>query len=108
MLITQSARFLNDATVDIQLLVKSGKIHYNKENELLSWSMSNAKIVKNSFGEIKIDKEPRSLTKRIDPDDSLIDAHSMLIKNKETPLVNVESEMDRYLEAMGWKPKKEG
>ena len=108
MMITQSARFLNDATVDIQLLVKSGKIHYNKENELLSWSMSNAKIVKNSFGEIKIDKEPRSLTKRIDPDDSLIDAHSMLIKNKETPLVNVESEMDRYLEAMGWKPKKEG
>lgn len=108
MMITQSARFLNDATVDIQLLVKSGKIHYNKENELLTWSMSNAKIVRNSFGEVKIDKEPRALTKRIDPDDALIDAHSMLIKNRETPLVNIESEMDRYLEAMGWKPKKEG
>ncbi|MDD2952487.1 MAG: terminase large subunit [Parabacteroides sp.] len=107
MMITQSARFLNDATVDVQLLIKSGKLHYNEEDELLSWSMVNAKIVKNSFDEVKIDKEPHSLTKRIDPDDALIDAHTMILKNKQTELVNVESEMDAYLEAMGWKPKKE-
>lgn len=108
MMITQSARFLNDATVDIQLLVKSEKLFYNEGDELLSWSMCNAKIVKNSFDEIKIDKEPRSLTKRIDPDDALIDAHTMLLKNKEVPVVDVVSEMDAYLEAMGWKPKKGG
>ncbi|MDD2954541.1 MAG: terminase large subunit, partial [Parabacteroides sp.] len=103
MMITQSARFLNDATVDIQLLVKSGKISYHSANELLTWSFANAKLVKNSFGECKVDKEPHSLTKRIDPVDACIDSHSMLLKNKEKPLVDVESEMDKYLKAMGWK-----
>ena len=54
--VTQSAKFLNDATVDMQLNVKSGIVEYNKHNELLSWSFSNAKVVANSFGEIKVDK----------------------------------------------------
>ena len=59
--VTQSAKFLNDATVDMQLNVKSGIVEYNKHNELLSWSFSNAKIVANSFGEIKVDKEPKAI-----------------------------------------------
>ena len=56
--VTQSARNLNDATVAIQLLTKSGQIEYDQSNELLTWSMINAAIVRNSFEEIKVDKKP--------------------------------------------------
>lgn len=98
--VTQSAKFLNDATVDMQLNVKSGVIEYNKFNELLSWSFSNAKVVANSFGEIKVDKEPKARTKRIDPVDACIDAHVAYMKFKED--INLDAEMESYLEAMGW------
>jgi phage terminase large subunit-like protein len=98
--VTQSAKFLNDATVDMQLNVKSGVIEYNKFNELLSWSFSNAKVVANSFGEIKVDKEPKARTKRIDPVDACIDAHVAYMKFKED--INLDAEMENYLEAMGW------
>lgn len=99
--ITQSAKFLNDATVDMQLNVKSKQVKYNKNNELLSWSVSNAKVVANSFGEIKVDKEPKNRTKRIDPVDAMIDAHVAYMKFEEE--IDVEKEMDNYLEIMGWK-----
>lgn len=102
MMITQSARFLNDATVDVQLSCKSGNIEYDKSNELLTWSFTNAKIVKNSFGEVKVDKEPKARFKRIDPVDACINAHSIMMKNRQEPVINVESEMDKYLELMGW------
>ena len=98
--VTQSAKFLNDATVDMQLNVKSGNVEYNKYNELLSWSFSNAKIVANSFGEIKVDKEPKARSKRIDPVDACIDAHVAYMKFKED--LDIEAEMSNYLEAMGW------
>ena len=100
--VTQSARFLNDATVDMQLNIKSQKIEYDKQNELLSWSFSNAKVVKNSFGEIKIDKEPKAKTKRIDPADACIDAHVAYMKLKEEP-VDVDKEMENYLQMMMWR-----
>ena len=98
--VTQSARFLNDATVDMQLNVKSGVVEYNQFNELLSWSFSNAKVVANSFGEIKVDKEPKARTKRIDPVDACIDAHVAYMKFKED--LDIDAEMENYLDAMGW------
>lgn len=98
--VTQSAKFLNDATLDMQLNIKSGNVEYNKHNELLSWSFSNAKVVANSFGEIKVDKEPKARNKRIDPVDACIDAHVAYMKFKED--LNLEQEMSNYLEAMGW------
>ncbi|MGX4598956.1 terminase large subunit [Faecalimicrobium sp. JNUCC 81] len=103
LMVTQSAKFLNDATVDMQLAVKSEKIDYNKENELLTWSFTNAKIVKNSFGEMKVDKEPRARFKRIDPVDAAIDAHAVRMKFSTKEVVDVKSELDNYLEKMGWK-----
>lgn len=103
LLVTQSAKFLNDATVDIQLAVKSKKIEYDKNNELLTWSFTNAKTVKNSFGEIKVDKEPRAKFKRIDPVDACIDAHVVRMKYKTKEVVDVKSELESYLEKMGWK-----
>ena len=103
LIVTQSARYLNDATVDVQLSVKSEKVKYNKENELLSWSVLNAKIVRNSFGEKKVDKEPKAKYKRIDPVDAWIDARTVMMKYKTKEIVDVQSELDRYLEMMKWK-----
>ena len=101
--ITQSARNLNDATVAMQLLVKGGRIEYDRRNELLTWSALNAAIVRNSFDEIKIDKKPGARFKRIDPVDALIDAHAlMLVTNGGEPAVDVASELDKYLQLMGW------
>ena len=102
-LIVQSCKSLNDATVDIQLLCKSEKLEYNRNNELLTWSFLNASIVRNSFDEVKVDKKPGSRYKRIDPVDACIDAHACMLKNKTAEVVDVESELDKYLKAMGWK-----
>lgn len=82
-LVTQSARNLNDATDDIRLNVKSESFEYDRSNDLMRWSFVNAKIVNNSFGEIKVDKEANARNKRIDPVDACIDAHSLVMKNKE-------------------------
>lgn len=97
--ITQSARFLNDATVDFELTVKAKNIIYDKRNELLTWSMLNAKVTKNSFGEIKVDKEVNARTKRIDPVDSIIDAHVLAMKKPEGK-VDLEEVAEAYLKLM--------
>lgn len=98
-LVTQSCRNLNDATVDLQLSVKSELVEYDKSNELLAWSFVNAVIVRNSFDEIKIDKKPSARYRRIDSVDACIDAHFLMIKNKSTDLDEI---MEDYLSAMGW------
>jgi phage terminase large subunit-like protein len=102
-IIVQSCKSLNDATVDIRLLCKSEKLEYNKNNELLTWSFLNASIVRNSFDEIKVDKKPGARFARIDPVDACIDAHACMLKNKTAEVVDVESELDKYLKTMGWK-----
>jgi len=100
--IKQSARFLNDGTEDMQLNIESGKIKYNKKEELLSYSVSNAKIVRNSFDEKKVDKESGKRTKRIDPVDAMINAHITQMKFNEKENVNYDKEMEDYLDQMGW------
>jgi phage terminase large subunit-like protein len=102
-IITQSCKSLNDATVDIQLLCKSEDLEYNVGNELLTWSFLNAQIVRNSFDEIKVDKRPGAKYKRIDPVDACVDAHALMLKNRTKEVVNVDNELDKYLQAMGWK-----
>lgn len=102
--ITQSARNLNDATVALQLLIKGGQLEYDKRNELLTWSVVNAAIVRNSFEEIKIDKKPGARFKRIDPVDAMVDAHAIMLLNRsEDPEVDVAEELDHFLQLMGWK-----
>ena len=101
--IKQSARFLHDGTEDMQLNIESRKIKYNKKEELLSYSVSNAKIVRNSFGEKKIDKEKDSKNKRIDPVDAMIDAHITQMKFKEEETIDYNKEMEEYLAKMGRK-----
>jgi phage terminase large subunit-like protein len=102
--ITQSARNLNDATVAIQLMIKGGQLEYDERNELLTWSMVNAATVRNSFDEIKIDKKPGARFKRIDPCDAVIDAHALqLITTGGEAPVDIEGELEKYLDMMGWR-----
>lgn len=101
-IVTQSARNLNDATVDIQLQAKSEKLTIDKDNELLIWSFNNAETVMNSFEEIKIDKKGGSRGKRIDPCDACIDARyaKMTLKKQGAP-VDYQRSLDDYLALMG-------
>jgi len=78
--IKQSAKSLNDATKDFQLSVKANQLLYDKENDLLKWSIANATTTSNSFGEIKIDKQAQKY--RIDPVDAVIDAWKIMLVNK--------------------------
>ena len=102
--ITQSARSLNDATVAVQLLTKGGQLEYDQGNELLTWSMVNAAVVRNSFEEIKVDKKPGARFKRIDPVDAVIDAHALMLLNTGgEAVVDYDSALEDYLALMGWK-----
>ncbi|MCY6957950.1 terminase large subunit [Clostridium brassicae] len=82
--ITQSAKSLNSPTEDFKLSVDSGQIKYNKKDSLFRFCGANAVTTKNSFEEIKIDKEHR--TERIDPIDAAIDVHKIIISNKDKPI----------------------
>lgn len=97
--IKQSAKSLNEATLDFKLTVDEGNILYNKNNELLTWSVINAKLDYNSFGECKIEKNSR--TKRIDPVDAVIDAHKMAMLQKNHVNLN-DYITDEKLKEMGW------
>ena len=106
--ITQSARNLNTATTEFRLQVKSGKVEYCREDELLCWSVMNAAVTQNSFGEIKIDKRlvagKKKENKRIDPGDAVIDAYAlMLVLQADAPPVDIDSELGDYLDIMGWR-----
>ena len=49
-------------------------------DELLTWSIANAKTISNNYGEIKIDKD--ITTDRIDPIDAIIDAWKPAMKEE--------------------------
>lgn len=95
--VVQSAKSLNDATVDFQLAVKATQVLYNKKNALLVWSIANASTVKNSFGEIKVDKQAQQ--NRIDPVDAIIDGWKLMML-KRLPGYCVENEVDDYMNLM--------
>lgn len=99
--VIQSAKSLNDATVDMQLLIKSGKFAYDERNELMAWSFVNARTVSNSFGEIKVDKND-DRHKRIDPVDACIDAHFVRLAQQSAEVIDVDEEIRSYLEMRGW------
>lgn len=53
--VKQSARELNDPTVDFRLELEAGHVEHDG-NEATKWSIANAKTTSNSFGEIKLIK----------------------------------------------------
>lgn len=100
--IKQSARALNDATVDFQLSVKAGLIEYDKANALMTWSVINATTVANSFDEIKIEK--KMMTQRVDAVDALIDAYKLFFEEKLRQ-VDGEKNLAIWLKATEQQPK---
>lgn len=93
--IKQSARSLNDATIDFQLEVKAHNVEYDKKNKLLTRSMNDAILSEpNSFGEIKIDKMLQKV--RIDPCDAIIDAHKLAM-GVEVEEITTDQSIEAYL-----------
>lgn len=95
--IKQTAKELNDATVDFRLEILVGNVEVEGEergvnkiivpkDELLVWSIANAKVISNNYGEIKIDKD--ITVERIDPIDAIIDAWTAAMKEEYKPDVN--------------------
>lgn len=96
--VRQSARELNTPTEDFKLSVDSGQVKFNRKDGLIKWSGANAIITRNSFGEIKLDKEKRE--QRIDVLDAVIDAHKIaMLDNQPLDITEVTNE---YLDMMGW------
>lgn len=94
--IKQSARSLNDATIDFQLEIKAHNMEYNKGNVLLTRSMNDAIISEpNSFGEIKIDKMLQK--NRIDPCDAAICAHKIAM-GADLETVDINDAVGAFLE----------
>lgn len=93
--IAQSARSLNDATLDFRLEVKAGNIEYHIDNKLLTRSMYYAVLSKkNSFGETKIDKTTQK--NRIDPCDAVICSHKVAMIN-EPETIPLDQMIDDYI-----------
>ena len=93
--IKQSARSLNDATIDFQLEVKAHNIEYDESNKLLTRSMNDAILSEpNSFGEIKIDKMLQK--NRIDPCDAAICAH-VVGMSLEVEEITTDQKIEAYL-----------
>ena len=97
--VTQTAKELNDATVDFRLEILAGNVEIegievgkgDKKkvvpfDELLTWSIANAKTISNNYGEIKIDKD--ITTDRIDSIDAIIDAWKPAMKEEYKPDIN--------------------
>lgn len=95
--VAQSAKELNDATVDFRLEILAGNVEIEgievgkgkkivPFDELLTWSIANAKTISNNYGEIKIDKDIS--TDRIDPIDAIIDAWTEAMKEDYRPDIN--------------------
>lgn len=96
--IKQSAKSLNDATVDFRLEVVAGNVEFNKNDSLLIWSLSNAITTSNSFNEIKLDKVTQR--DRIDVCDAIIDAWKLVFKNEIS--IDLNEHLTNYLNRMGW------
>ncbi len=93
--VKQSARSLNDATIDFQLEVKAHNIEYDERNKLLTRSMNDAILSEpNSFGEIKIDKMLQK--HRIDPCDAVICSHKEAIRI-EVEEITTDQSVEAYL-----------
>lgn len=95
--IVQSAKSLNDATVDFKLSVKGEQIEFNRNDALFLWSCSNATTDVNSFGEIKVDKKKNG---RIDLVDAVIDAWKLYFLNKDNYKYNANEDVDDWFDMM--------
>lgn len=99
--VKQSAKALHEATADYRLTVKSKKALYDKKDHLWMWSVANAELTQNSFGEFKIAKRRNGANKRIDTVDALIDAWAIMLSERgQEGGYDPNEEVDAWLEMM--------
>lgn len=96
--VPQSAKSLSEATQDFALSVEALQVEYDKKNALFSWSVANATLTKNSFGEVKIDKQREE--QRIDPVDAVIDAWKIMLLNRNAENLDVNDYFDDFMSMM--------
>lgn len=96
--VIQSAKNLNDATVDFKQSVDAQQIVYDKNNSVLNWSAANAVTISNSFGEIKVEKLKAG--DRIDPIYAILDAWKVMFLNKDSYLIDPNKEYDEWRQMM--------
>ena len=94
--VPQSAKSLSEATKDFALSVEAMQVEYDKRNALFVWSVINAVLTKNSFGEVKIDKQHQE--ERIDPVDAVLDAWKIMLLNKNTDKLDINACFDDFME----------
>lgn len=93
--VPQSAKSLNEATQDFALSVEAGQVMYDQKNALFVWSVVNAVLVSNSFGEQKIDKQADK--KRIDPVDAVLDAWKVMLLQRNAPAVDLNAVFEYFM-----------
>ena len=98
--IVQSCKSLSSATEDFRLQIMEGKVEFNKDDELLVWSLGNAHVVKNSFDEIKIDK--KNVKDKIDAVDAIIDAWKSMFNNDKNMDIDVKKSLNDYFNRMNF------
>lgn len=98
--IVQSARSLNDPTIDLRLAVEAKQILYDKNNALMKWSFANAVTTSNSFGEIKVEKNQNMVKNRIDVVDAVIDAWKLIFINKGLIQYDADDDFDEWITIM--------
>lgn len=94
--IGQYPKSMNDTVRNCQGVILGGGIEYDKENELLSWSIINAQVITDSKMQMIVDKKENK--NRIDPVDAVLDAWKGYILDK--PEVNAEETADTWLSLM--------
>jgi Phage terminase-like protein, large subunit len=92
----QSAKSLNDATVDFRNQVNVENI-FHAPDGLLDIAVDNAETEMNSFREIKIKKFNENVCKKIDPIASIINAYKMAMVHKLDSIDESKYFTDEYL-----------
>lgn len=93
--ITQSARNLGSCVEDFKITLEGKEILFNKDNDLLKWSLSVAKVEYNSFNEPKVKKYKGR--EKIDPVMAIIDAWYLYF-NKRDELLDINDSFDKWLD----------
>ncbi|EHL18497.1 hypothetical protein HMPREF9630_00222 [Peptoanaerobacter stomatis] len=96
--VKQSARSLNDATMDFRLSIKALQMLYDEDNELMTWSIGNAVTTKNSFGEIKVEKNQDE--NRIDVVDAIIDAWKIILIDMNKNGADINESVDDFFDML--------
>jgi len=92
--IYQNSKSLNDSVMDIKYEVEATNILYNRNDELLTWTINNCEFTQPRNGFIMLDKNSRF--KRIDPIAAWVDAHKMSMRNEPKPLELTEDYINNF------------